>query len=822
MIYPDSFENKIGFDVVRRELLSHCSSTMGADCCRQMKFSSDYETIVRHLEQTAEMLAIETGGRDLPFDCLFDLREPLKSIAAPGTMLNADHLSKLQRQLAMIEQIISFFRRDDGDASRPVATRLRLLVSRLDPIDEARSAIGRVIDRQGNVRDSASPLLQQLRATLAHTMASIAGLMRRVIAQAKNIGALDSDAQPAMRDGRLVLPVAAANKRRVRGIVHDESATGKTVFIEPEEIVEANNRIRETEAEIDREVVRILTELADLLRPHMPAMLDNLDTLARLDFIRAKARFAIAIDGQMPTVHAEPMAEWYHAVHPALLLSLRQQGKEVVPLNINLDGKQRIIVISGPNAGGKSVCLKTVGIIQYMTQCGVLPPLHSNSHIGTFAGIFIDIGDQQSMENDLSTYSSHLSNMKLLLERGDAHTLALIDEFGSGTEPQIGAAIAQAILTRLAAAGVIGVITTHYHNLKQLADETEGLVNGAMLYDRRQMRPLFQLQVGYPGSSFAIEIARGIGLPSDVLDDASQIVGSDYINMDRYLLDIVRDRKYWETKRHEIRLKEKEIDAIAEQYNSRLRDLAAQQRQILSEARAEARELLQRSNAQVERTIKEIKEMQAERERTREARRELEDFKRRLGDEDAGQMPQLPLEPLRPATKPKKSKKAKPTLAAGNTDRGLHPGDTVILKGGNSIGTVVSADEKYVTITVGSMRLRIEASRVERTKRKAEDQDHHSSVSRATLEDIRARQLAFKPEIDVRGMRADEALQAVTYFIDDAVQFAAKRVRILHGTGNGILREVIRNYLGAVFGVARYRDEDVRLGGAGITVVDLK
>ena len=817
MIYPENFENKIGFDTIRRELLTHCDSTLGVECCHRMAFSTDYETVARRLEQTAEMLSIEATGRDLPLECLFDLRQPLKEIQAPGTLLNAEHLNQLQRLLAGIEKLKAFFNPSHDYAQQ--LKRLASLSSRLDPEDDVRRAIARVIDRQGNVRDNASPLLQELRATLAHTMASIAGLMRRVIAQARSTGALDGDAQPTMRDGRLVLPVAAANKRRVRGIVHDQSATGKTVFIEPEEIVEANNRIRETEVEIDREIVRILTELADTLRPHVPALLDNLDTLGVFDFIRAKARFAQDVGGEMPTLHNEPMAEWYHAIHPTLLISLRQHGKEVVPLDIRLDNGQRIIVISGPNAGGKSVCLKTVGVVQYMAQCGLLPPLHSNSHVGIFDNIFIDIGDQQSIEDDLSTYSSHLRNMKLLLSHGNSRTLALIDEFGSGTEPQIGAAIAQAILMRLAQAGVLGVITTHYHNLKQLADETDGLVNGAMLFDRGRMKPLFRLQIGYPGSSFAIEIARGIGLPGDVLQAAEALVGSDYINMDRYLLDIVRDRRYWEQKRDDIRRKEKQIDEIAERYNSRLEELAASKREILNQARTEARALLESSNAQVEHTIKEIKETQAERERTRAIRAELEEFKQRLAEQDPNDdSTALPLEPLKPINKPKRAKKRHhEEVPAGP----LHPGDSVIIKGGNSVGTVISADEKYVTLSVGAMRLRIEATRVERTGRKPTDAAKRSSVSQSTLDDIRERQLAFKPEIDVRGMRADEALQAVTYFIDDAVQFDAKRVRILHGTGNGVLREVIRNYLQSLSSVRRYHDEDVRLGGAGITIVDL-
>ncbi|MBO4803326.1 MAG: Smr/MutS family protein, partial [Muribaculaceae bacterium] len=661
--------------------------------------------------------------------------------------------------------------------------------------------------------------LHELRVSIARVTSSINGTIRRIIAQGKQDDILENDVQPSLRDGRLVLPVSAMNKRKLHGIVHDESATGKTVFIEPDAIVEANNRIRETEAEIAREIIRILTEVTDQIRPHLDELSGVLETLGQLDFIRAKALFAKDVGAQLCHVDRKPVVEWYTAIHPALMLSLRNQGKEVVPLNINLNKKDRILVISGPNAGGKSVCLKTVGVVQYMMQCGLLPTLRDNSHMGLFRDIFIDIGDQQSIENDLSTYSSHLQNMKLFLSKGGKETLILIDEMGSGTEPQIGGAIAQSILEQLNEHQVMGVVTTHYQNLKHFADEADGVVNGAMLYDRQHMQPLFQLSVGYPGSSFAIEIARKTGLPQQVIDKASEIVGSDYINMDKYLLDIVRDRRYWENKRQDVRAKERRLDQLIADYDERLDNIRAEHRQIIHEARNEAEEILRTSNAQIERTIKEIREQQAEKERTKELRRQLDEFKRRLNAEE----PEVPsrLKELTPKDKPrrKQPKKAAPKPVA--KDRPLQAGDNVVIKGTTTVGTLISIDEKYALVAFGNIKTRIEVDQVERTMRK-EKTPKAESLSRSTTDEIRARQLNFKPDIDVRGMRADEALQAITYFIDDAIQFNAHRVRILHGTGTGALKVAIREYLHTVNGVKSYRDEHVQFGGAGITVVELE
>lgn len=817
MIYPSNFESKIGFDAVRRELERHCVSALGAANVPRLRFSTRRDEVIRWLEETNEFLSIVLTGREFPLSYYFDLRVVLKEVSTPGTFLSAERLFDLQRLLVTVNQVVRFFAAD-GDGQSPYP-RLRQLTSGLQAFPELSAAIGHVLDKAGNIKDTASPHLQELRTSIARVTSSINGTLRRIISQGKQDGILDNDVQPSLRDGRLVLPVSAMNKRKLRGIVHDESATGKTVFIEPDAIVEANNRIRETEAEIAREIIRILTEVTDQIRPHLDELAAVLETLGQLDFIRAKALFAQDVGAQMCHVDRKPVIEWYTAKHPALMLSLRGQGKEVVPLNIALNKQNRILVISGPNAGGKSVCLKTVGVVQYMMQCGLLPTLRDNSHMGIFRDIFIDIGDQQSIENDLSTYSSHLQNMKLFLSKGGKETLILIDEMGSGTEPQIGGAIAQSILEQLNNNQVMGIVTTHYQNLKHFADETDGVVNGAMLYDRQRMQPLFQLSMGYPGSSFAIEIARKTGLPQQVIDKASEIVGSDYINMDKYLLDIVRDRRYWENKRQDVRAKEKRLDQMIEDYDERLDNIRAEHRQIIHDARHEAEEILRGSNAQIERTIKEIREQQAEKERTKELRRQLDEFKQRLNAEE-------PIEPerlkeLTPKDKPRRKQPKKKTPQPVAKDRPLQAGDNVVLKGTKTVGTLISIDEKYALVAFGNIKTRIEAGQVERTMRK-EALPKAESLGRTTSDEIRTRQLNFKPDIDVRGMRADEALQAITYFIDDAIQFSAQRVRILHGTGTGALKVAIREYLHTVGGVKSYRDEHVQFGGAGITVVELE
>ncbi len=808
MIYPESFEKKIGFESVRAAIADRCLTPQGADtAASSIAFSSDYHSISAALESTAEMLAILAAENvDLPLAKVSDLRTHLTSVRIDGTFIPTREMHLLRNTLEAFGTIADFFIKSAAEGFYP---RLSNLASPLSGFPELTRRIDCVIDRYGNVLDSASAELADIRRSLSAASGSIAAAMRRVLSRAASEGIIDTDVTPSMRDGRMVIPVASMNKRKIQGIVHDESASGKTVFIEPAEVVQTNNRLRELQMEERREIARILTELTSEIRPHIPAILDSCSVAATLDFIHAKALYAVEINATMPRLSPHPEVEWYHACHPGLLASLRAQGKEIVPLDIKLKPEQRLLIVSGPNAGGKSVTLKTVGIVQYMVQCGILPPLYENSHMGVFSDIFIDIGDDQSLENDLSTYSSHLTHMKNFMSRGSESTIVLIDEFGGGTEPLIGGAIAQAILTRFAEKGMWGVITTHYQNLKQLAEQTPGLVNGSMLYDRQRMEPMYKLVVGTAGSSFALEIARKIGLPDDIVNQAKELVGTEYVNLDKYLLDIARDRRYWENKRMAIRQKEKKLENILMQYEAQADDLRARRREILSDAKEQAKQIVEGSNAVIERTIHEIRKAQADKDATRRLRSELKEEQKKIV-ETTTEHPLLKKAP--------KSKKPKAVMSKASDP--IAVGDYVKLEGQETPGQVLDISGTTATVSFGMLKATVKLARLRRTMQKPQS-GAPSTVSIITGEQHRARHLDFKQEIDVRGMRADEALQTVTYFIDDAIRFNCHRVRILHGTGTGALRQAIRQYLETVAGIQHFADEDVRLGGAGITVVDL-
>lgn len=819
MIYPDNLEYKIGFDIVRKTLASKCSNPLGKAECESMTFSNNYKLIVNSLSQTNEYLSIIKSTNDFPNGLIFDLRESLLKIKAAGSFLTETELYQLGKTLVSAAEICDYFT-EEKSAAYPL---LKQIADSLLCFPEISRHIDSILDKFGNINDNASPELQQLRRKLLSVSSSVNGMMQRVISRYKQNGMLDKDCTPSIRDGRLVIPVAPMHKRAVKGIVHDESATGKTFFIEPEEIVEANNQIRELEADIHKEIVRILIMAADIIRPHLDDLTVFYQTIGVFDFIRAKALFANEIDATMPQISQKPEIEWYNAVHPVLFMTLSKLGKNVVPLSIQLDNKNHILLISGPNAGGKSVCLKTVGVVQYMFQCGILPPVYSNSHFGIFDNIFIDIGDEQSIENELSTYSSHLSNMNYFMRHSNSKTLLLIDEFGGGTEPQIGGAIAQAILKKLNDSGSFGVITTHYQNLKNFANETDGIVNGAMLYDRNLMQPLFQLSIGTPGSSFAIEIARKIGIPSDVISYAEDIVGSDYISMDKYLLDIARDRRYWQNKRQDVRLQRKKLETLVEKYETDIQKLVVERREIIKEAKSEAKEILSHSNASIENAIHEIKKVQAEKERTKEVRRQIDDLKKRLSTEGETVETSEKLKELSAKLDKRHKKRDKASSSPQiKAEEPLSVGDTVTVDGSNSVGEIIAIEGKNATVAMGLFKSKVPLSKLKKTIRKATAATQTASfVSSSTSDNMRSRQLEFKQEIDVRGMRADEALQAVSYFIDDAVQFNIKQIRILHGTGYGILRQRIREYLNTVPDVKSYRDEHVQFGGAGITVVEL-
>lgn len=821
MIYPSNFEQKTGFDKVRLLVSDKCLSPLGKERVAAMSFSTDYAFISNELDLVDEFVKIQQGETDFPANYFFDVRYSLKRIRPEGTWMDEKELFDLKRSLQTIHDIIRFFQPgEDEEIKYPALTALAgdilvfpQLVGRIDTI----------LDKFGKVKDSASPELQTIRREMTITMSNISRNLQSILRAAQSEGVVEKDVTPTMRDGRLMIPVAPAFKRKIKGIVHDESASGKTVFIEPESVVEANNRIRELEGEEKREIIRILTDFTNFVRPLVPDILQSYEFLADIDFIRAKALFAIEIQGIRPVVEDKQQLDWARAIHPLLYLSLKKQHKEVVPLDIELTTEKRLLIISGPNAGGKSVCLKTVGLLQYMLQCGLLVPMHESSRTGLFEHLFIDIGDEQSIENDLSTYSSHLTHMKYFVRNCNERTVLLIDEFGSGTEPQIGGAIAEALLNRFNQHKSFGVITTHYQNLKHFAEDTPGIVNGAMLYDRHLMQPLFKLAIGNPGSSFAIEIARKIGLPEDVIAEASEKVGMDYINMDKYLQDIVRDKRYWESKRQNIRQREKKLEDIIARYEKDLSEVNSQRKEIVREAKAEASRILSDANARIENTIREIKEAQAEKERTKQARQELQSFKESVSDaQEEDDKLARKMAKLKERAERKKQKQKVSAQPVFNRDV-IEVGDAVRLKGQTSVGTVIELQEKQATVAFGMIKSTVKLDRLEKVSKNQIKKEIQKStfVSEQTSDQMHEKRLHFKQEIDVRGMRGEEALQTVTYFIDDAIQVGAQQVRILHGTGTGILRQLIREYLRSVPGVRSFHDEHVQFGGAGITVVEL-
>lgn len=882
MIYPQNFEQKIGFDEIKTLLRQRCLSTLGKEQVDEISFSSDADVVNEQLRQVTEFRRLREETDSFPLQYFFDVRESVARLRLEGTHMDESELFDLRRSMETICAIVKLMaceeeggeifeeggvRSEEGEMScgakgrdtgkdissssllTPPSSKtshtypaLYRLTEGVMTFPELIRGIDRILDKYGRMRDDASPALAEVRRELSRTEGSISRTLYSILRSAQSDGLVEKDVTPTLRDGRLVIPVAPALKRKIRGIVHDESATGKTVFIEPAEVVEANNRIRELEAEERREVIRILTDFARTVRPHVREILESYRFLAQVDLINAKLALAEATRAVEPSVAAHPHIDWIAAVHPLLRLSLDKQGKSVVPLDITLTREKRILIISGPNAGGKSVCLKTVGLLQYMLQCGLPIPVGDRSRTGLFEHIMIDIGDEQSIENDLSTYSSHLTNMKQMMRQANGRTLLLIDEFGGGTEPQIGGAIAESVLKQFCRREAFGVITTHYQNLKHFADSHDGVVNGAMLYDRHEMRALFQLAIGQPGSSFAIEIARKTGIPEEVIRDASEIVGSEYIQSDKYLQDIVRDKRYWEGKRQTIHQHEKSLEQKIARYEAEIKELEQSRKDIIRRAKEQAEELLRESNRRIENTIREIRESQAEREETKRIREELNAFKAEVSEIDAKADDEMisrkmkQIQERRERQKKRKAEKAEKKTAAGGssavladtgakekTAQRLAAGDTVRIKGLTSVGRIESLGGSMATVIFGDMRTKMRADRLERAEKpKREEPKTYASVGRQTRETIDNRKLNFKQDLDVRGMRGDEAITAVTYFIDDAILVGMARVRILHGTGTGVLRQLIRQYLASIPNVTSYRDEHVQFGGAGITVVDLE
>ena len=864
MIYPQNYEQKIGFDEIRRILKGQCQSSLGQEKVDEIVFSDNAVVVNEQLEQVREMRRLMQTTEKPEMNYFFDVRQSVARIRMENTHLEENELWDLRRSLETIGIIVTFLNKNNGDEEKPdyLYPALHRMAENVQTFPAMIRRIDSILDKFGRIKDSASMVLAGIRHDMEQTAGSISRTLYTILHAAQRDGLVNQDTAPTLRDGRLMIPVAPGLKRKINGIVHDESATGKTVFIEPAEVVEANNKVRELEAAERREIIRILTVFSDELRPQVQEVLDSYQFLAQIDLVHAKAEMAEQMQAFEPQVIAEPHMDWIRAIHPLLRRSLEKKGEKVVPLDITLSNIQmrnekgemrkdvgRLLIISGPNAGGKSVCLKTVGLLQYMLQCGLSIPVGDRSTVGLFQNIMIDIGDEQSIADDLSTYSSHLLNMKNMMKQANSHTLLLIDEFGGGTEPTIGGAIAEAVLKQFWQKEAFGVITTHYQNLKHFAEDHPGVVNGAMLYDRHQMQALFQLSIGQPGSSFAIEIARKTGIPEEVIKDASDIVGSDYIQSDKYLQDIVRDKRYWEGKRQTIHQHEKRLEVRGERLDASIEEIERERKAILNRAKAQAEELLAEANRKIENAIREIKEAQAEKEQTRLIREELQEFREQVQNDDtrglmseedfAKKLRQMEERKARKAQRKEKkgeeqkavseklAERAKASLNDAN--RPLEKGDCVRIKGTNSIGEIEAIQGKQVTVIFGGLRSKVKLEQLERTDKRKEvhqnaaDKHAHlaiqtSHMTRATMEDRRQN---FHQDLDVRGMRGDEAIDTVMHFIDDAILIGLSRVRILHGTGTGILRQLIRQYLSTVPNVKKAKDEHVQFGGAGITVVDL-
>ena len=812
MIYPNNYESKIGFDEIRRLLKGHCMSSLGQEKVDELAFSDDASVINEAMAQVREMRRMMQATEKPEMNYFFDVRESVARLRMENTHIEEDELFDLRRSLETIGIIVAFLNKNNGDDEKPefLYPALHRMAEDVLTFPAIIRRIDSILDKFGKIKDSASMTLAGIRHEMEQTAGSISRTLYTILHSAQRDGLVAQDVAPTLRDGRLMIPVAPGLKRKIKGIVHDESATGKTVFIEPAEVVEANNKVRELEAAERREIVRILTVFSDELRPHVQEVLDSYHFLAQIDLVHAKAEMAEQMQAFEPEVKGAPTMDWIRAIHPLLQRSLAKQDKKVVPLDIMLVKDKRLLIISGPNAGGKSVCLKTVGLLQYMLQCGLSIPVGDRSTVGVFQNIMIDIGE--------------------------------IDEFGGGTEPTIGGAIAEAVLNQFWKKDAFGVITTHYQNLKHFAEDHPGVVNGAMLYDRHQMQALFQLSIGQPGSSFAIEIARKTGIPEEVINDASEIVGSEYIQSDKYLQDIVRDKRYWEGKRQTIHQHEKSLEGHIQRYETNLEEIERERKAILNRAKQQAEELLAEANRKIENAIREIKEAQAEKEQTRLIREELQEFREQVQNDDtrglmseeefAKKLRQMEERKARKAQRKEKKgeelKAASEKLAA-RAKEDLHPenrplekGDSVRIKGTNSIGEIESIQGKQATVIFGLEQL----ERTSKAPTPATPADKHahlaiqtSHMTRATMEDRRQN---FHQDLDVRGMRGDEAIDTVMHFIDDAILIGLSRVRILHGTGTGILRQLIRQYLNTVPNVKKAKDEHVQFGGAGITVVDLE
>jgi DNA mismatch repair protein MutS2 len=796
LIYPANFHFKSGFNQVCELVSGLCLSEMGRDRVAGMRFSADAREVRRLLGETSEFKAILQSGSDFPGDDYHNLTPVLDRIHLPGTWILPEELNALRLSLRTIKACLDFFRQPASQ----VYMLLNHLTAGLEIPPFIFTEADRILDERGQISDQASPELALIRKKIRQRTAEIEKKTAQFLEQAKSSGWASTDSSPTLSDGRLVIPVSSTHKRKIKGIIHDESASGQTVYIEPEACLELNNQVRELEGEEKREIIRILRTFTDLLRPHLDLLKQGYDFLGEIDFVRAKALFAIETDGNEPMLSEFPAMNWQNARHPILERSLRWKGKTIVPLNIKLDETERILVISGPNAGGKSVCLKTAGLLQYMLQCGLLPALGPDSVAGIFTGIFIDIGDEQSIENDLSTYSSHLLNLKFFMDQASGSTLFLVDELGAGTDPSLGGAIAESVLERLSESGAYGIVTTHYSNLKLLQGRVPGIVNGAMLFDTSRLQPLYQLSIGKPGSSFTFEIARRMGLSDDLIAQAESRAGRTHLDFEKQLQELEQEKIRLEQNLKEFQVADGFLGEMIQKYETLHAELERKKKDILEKAREEAREMLTNSNRMIESAIREIRESQAEKERSRKARQSLEELGKSL-------------------TVPKPERPANEVRSTPGTLPPLRPGSWVTIEGQQKAGKIHSIKGSRATVYFDGTKVTVSLNRLREAK---EPEPDLNPKFRRILSDINEKAVNFKLSLDVRGKPADEAMILVQRYLDDAYLLRIREVSILHGKGEGILRKVIRELLASLEEVESFSDEHVERGGAGITRVVVK
>ena len=816
MIYPSTFEEKTGFQQIRTLLQQECVSSMGLELVNKMEYSTDFEEIKKKLEETEEFRSILLFDDPFPAQDFYDLREVFSHIHIDGTYIELEDLAFLRGFVNAIIQIFVYFRiRNDQEKYPHLWTISKDIVLEKNLLE----SINKIIDPKGNLKENASETLRKIRRDIIRISGEADKKIRKVLAAAKQDGLVKEDAEMTVRNGRLCIPVSSVYKRRIKGFIHDESATGQTVFIEPAEVFDSNNEIKDLLNAEKREIIRILTKISDEIRPSIPNLMQGHDFIGLIDFIRAKAKLAIKINAVKPNLLPQQTILWHKAIHPLLYLNLKESGKVVIPLDIRLNKEERILIISGPNAGGKSVCLKTVGLLQYMIQCGLLVPMQETSDMGIFSDFFIDIGDEQSIENDLSTYSSHLLNLKNMIENLNDSSLFLIDEFGSGTEPALGGAMAEAVLEKIYSLKAFGIITTHFGNLKNFPDRHKEAINGAMLFDTQAIKPLFSLRIGKPGSSFTYEIARKIGFPDEIIQNALQKSGTAQIDYEKKLEEIELEKIEIDKTLRLVHSADDQLANLIQEYADKFNLLEKQRKDILQTAKNQAVAILDGANKIIEKTIRDIKEVKAEPEKTKEIRQEVVTLKEKLKHEE---LPPTPPQLVKPVIITKKAP-TKPKIEKEDTP--IKEGDSVYMMETQTVGEVTQLKGQDITIAFNSISLKTTVDKVVKISKKEARAATRGTVSKmdgSTISEVMNSKISqFTQTLDIRGKRADEAIEELELYLDEALLINIKQVKILHGKGNGILRHVIRQHLHKRKEVKSFHDEVLELGGAGITVVGL-